>query len=290
MHFLSWVLPVITSLVLNKKHTVIPSCFLVPQDPNEDEETRQYRLKIEEQKRLREEILKTKEMRRQMQAGVRKKELLERISSQTPTPQIQPAQQNQQMPQPVQPQQQQQQQRQQQPPPQQQPQRQLPQRAPQPLNQTFKNPIQVIPPNGNPQILTPRPNVKARLQMVKGNIQQQQQQQQQTPQVHVPDQQWTQPNPQQRRNCVQIRPGAQIQTLPQKNIPVAPQIQTPGPPQAGAKRTVMQRTKSVDDQQVPQKVRVVKLSGAVSISFCIRRLQISPREGKRLIAAALSVW
>ncbi|XP_010776440.1 RNA-binding protein 33 [Notothenia coriiceps] len=79
-----------------------------PLDPNEDEETRQYRLKIEEQKRLREEILKTKEIRRQMQAGVRKKELLERISSQTPTPQIQPAQQNQQMPQPVQQQQQQQ--------------------------------------------------------------------------------------------------------------------------------------------------------------------------------------
>ncbi|KAK1885447.1 RNA-binding protein 33, partial [Dissostichus eleginoides] len=105
-----------------------------PLDPNEDEETRQYRLKIEEQKRLREEILKTKEMRRQMQAG--------------------------------------------------------------------------------------------------------------------------------RRNSVQIRPGAQIQTVPQKNIPVTPQIQTPGPPQTGAKRTVMQRTKSVEDQQVPQKVRVVKLSGA----------------------------
>uniref|UniRef100_W5K3J0 RNA binding motif protein 33 n=1 Tax=Astyanax mexicanus TaxID=7994 RepID=W5K3J0_ASTMX len=52
--------------------------------PDEDEETRQYRLKIEEQKRLREEILKRKEMRRQMQAGLRKKELMERIGSQNP--------------------------------------------------------------------------------------------------------------------------------------------------------------------------------------------------------------
>ena len=54
-------------------------CF-VPQNPDEDEETRQYRLKIEEQKRLREEILKRKEMRRQMQAGVREKELLDRVA------------------------------------------------------------------------------------------------------------------------------------------------------------------------------------------------------------------
>ncbi|KAM9501584.1 RNA-binding protein 33 isoform 2-T2 [Clarias gariepinus] len=54
------------------------------QDEEEDEETRQYRLKIEEQKRLREEILKRKEMRRQMQAGARKKELLERLGGQVP--------------------------------------------------------------------------------------------------------------------------------------------------------------------------------------------------------------
>ncbi|XP_036451989.1 RNA-binding protein 33 isoform X2 [Colossoma macropomum] len=75
------------------------------QDPDEDEETRQYRLKIEEQKRLREEILKRKEMRRQMQAGVRKKELLERIGSLNPT-QSAPAQlvsQPQPAPQPAQP-------------------------------------------------------------------------------------------------------------------------------------------------------------------------------------------
>uniref|UniRef100_A0A663M3U1 RNA-binding protein 33 n=1 Tax=Athene cunicularia TaxID=194338 RepID=A0A663M3U1_ATHCN len=49
---------------------------------NEDEETRLYRLKIEEQKRLREEILKQKELRRQQQAGARKRELLERLAQQ----------------------------------------------------------------------------------------------------------------------------------------------------------------------------------------------------------------
>ncbi|KAG8573410.1 hypothetical protein GDO81_012394 [Engystomops pustulosus] len=52
------------------------------QFPEEDEETRKYRLKIEEQKRLREEILRQKELRRQQQAGARKKELLERLSQQ----------------------------------------------------------------------------------------------------------------------------------------------------------------------------------------------------------------
>ncbi|XP_036103353.1 RNA-binding protein 33 [Molossus molossus] len=53
-----------------------------PEVPEEDEETRLYRLKIEEQKRLREEILKQKELRRQQQAGARKKELLERLAQQ----------------------------------------------------------------------------------------------------------------------------------------------------------------------------------------------------------------
>ncbi|KAL8164917.1 UNVERIFIED_CONTAM: hypothetical protein K2H54_015735 [Gekko kuhli] len=53
-----------------------------PEFPDEDEETRLYRLKIEEQKRLREEILKQKELRRQLQAGARKKELLERLAQQ----------------------------------------------------------------------------------------------------------------------------------------------------------------------------------------------------------------
>ncbi|NWH61195.1 RBM33 protein, partial [Geococcyx californianus] len=54
--------------------------------PDEDEETRLYRLKIEEQKRLREEILKQKELRRQQQAGARKRELLERLAQQQQQP------------------------------------------------------------------------------------------------------------------------------------------------------------------------------------------------------------
>ncbi|XP_029313261.1 RNA-binding protein 33 isoform X2 [Cottoperca gobio] len=281
--------------VVRKEIPSTPS-NMAPQDPNEDEETRQYRLKIEEQKRLREEILKRKEMRRQMQAGVRKKELLDRLNAQTPTQgpapsQIQPSQQHQQMPYPVlqqqhhhqqqhqpQPQQQQREQKpQQQLHPQQQ--RQMPPRTQQSFNQTFKIPIQStpIPPNGNPQILTPRPNVKTRLQMVKGSVQLQQ-----TP-GPVPDQQWKPPQQnqlqlqQQRRNSAVLnvnRSGTQIQSNQVKNIPVTPslgpgQTQAPTPtptqgPKPGAKRTVMQRAKnpSFEDQQVPQKVRVVKLSGA----------------------------
>ncbi|XP_026577914.1 RNA-binding protein 33-like isoform X3 [Pseudonaja textilis] len=53
-----------------------------PEFPDDDEETRLYCLKIEEQKRLREEILKQKELRRQLQAGARKRELLERLAQQ----------------------------------------------------------------------------------------------------------------------------------------------------------------------------------------------------------------
>ncbi|NXX56177.1 RBM33 protein, partial [Scopus umbretta] len=60
-----------------------------PEYPDEDEETRLYRLKIEEQKRLREEILKQKELRRQQQAGARKRELLERLAQQQQQPSTQ---------------------------------------------------------------------------------------------------------------------------------------------------------------------------------------------------------
>ncbi|CAJ1082049.1 RNA-binding protein 33 isoform X2 [Xyrichtys novacula] len=232
-----------------------------PQDPDEDEETRQYRLKLEEQKRLREEILRRKEMRRQMQAGVRKKELLDRLNSTqiqgTAPAQNQPPQQNQQTPIPAQQQQQQQEQRQQnQLQPQQQ--RQFPLRTPQSMNQSLKGPNQgpLIPPNGDSQTLTPRPNVKTRLQMVKGSNQQ--------PLI---------PGPNQNSALQNVnRPGSQLHSnqVPHKLTPVPPSV---GPGQAqtqtqepkpGAKRTVMQRAKSVGpvDQQVPQKVRVVKLSGA----------------------------
>ncbi|KAM9331903.1 RNA-binding protein 33 isoform 2-T2 [Pholidichthys leucotaenia] len=243
-----------------------------PQDPDEDEETRQYRLKIEEQKRLREEILRRKEQRRQMQAGARKKELLERLNntqantqSHAPT-QVQTAQPNRQIPHPVPPQPLQHQQQ-----PQQRP---FPQRTQQSLSQTMKTPNQ-----GNSNLpgavaQMQRSNVKARLQLVIGNIQQQQ------TSGSGPDQQWKQPQQtqQQQQQLLQQkrtttlqninRPSGQIQSLqtPQRNIPVTTSV-TPGQvqaqgPQPGAKRTVMQRTKSFEGQQVPQKVRVVKLSGA----------------------------
>ncbi|XP_054621874.1 RNA-binding protein 33 isoform X2 [Dunckerocampus dactyliophorus] len=239
-----------------------------PQDPDEDEETRQYRMKLEEQKRLREEILKKKELRRQMQAGVRKKELLDRINTQTPTQSLAPSQnppsqQNQPAPPSIQhpaipPLQQPQEQRQLQ---------QQRQRTQQSLNQ-INNPNQGNP-NGMALMQTHRPNVKARLQMVKGNNQQPQ-----TP-ILGPDQQWRQPprSLQQQRRTSGLqnanKPGTpnQFAQAPLNSIPVTSSL-GPGQPQAqglkpGAKRTVMQRAKLTDSegQQVPQKVRVVKLSG-----------------------------
>ncbi|CAG5896046.1 unnamed protein product [Menidia menidia] len=248
---------------------------MAPQDPNEDEETRQYRLKIEEQKRLREEILKRKELRRQMQAGVRKKELLERLNAQTntpgqgptaaPPPPVQPNQQTQQPAQEAPPQlepKRQQQQTQQQ--------RQFPLRTQPSLNHTLQTPNQgnSIPAGSAAQTQNPRPNVQTRMQMVQGT-----QQQQQTT-GPFPEQQWKQPqqNPQQRQNSALQsvnRPGTQAQNAqaPQKNIHTTP-LAGQGPAQTqglkpGAKRTVMQRAKnsSGEGQQVPQKVRVVKISG-----------------------------
>ncbi|XP_051872043.1 RNA-binding protein 33-like isoform X2 [Pristis pectinata] len=66
----------------NKKQKPASHDSTVGESADEDEETRVYRLKIEEQKRLREEILRQKELRRQQQAGARKKELLERLAQQ----------------------------------------------------------------------------------------------------------------------------------------------------------------------------------------------------------------
>eukprot|EP00063_Salmo_salar_P061313 XP_014036148.1 PREDICTED: RNA-binding protein 33 isoform X2 [Salmo salar] len=215
------------------------------QDPDEDEETRQYRLKIEEQKRLREEILKRKEMRRQMQASVRKKELLERINGQGD------------------PQQHQQ-------PPQQQLQRQFPPKPQQPQQGTS-----AFPPNGTPQ--TPpalRQNVKTRLTKGEQALAPGWQGSQQgrgpgpNPQQQA---QWQQQHGQQRRNVTQLNPvrpgGAPLMgNMPIQGVPMAGlgsgQAQALGP-KSGVKRTVMQRANSGDGAgpQVPQKVRVVKLLG-----------------------------
>lgn len=220
------------------------------QDPEEDEETRQYRLKIEEQKRLREEILRRKELRRQMQAGVRKKELLDRLNT-NPPPQT-PSQ-----PQPaLQPPPQQHEQ-----PPRPQQQRHIPPRQP---NQTVRNPNlpTPIPPNEASQTLRARP-----INMGPGN-------QQQHSGINPAQQQTllTPPQPlqqQQRRNSGlqnANRPMAQIRATPvaQNTIPTTPPIQTQAAPKPGAKRTVMQRARNTgtDLGQVPQKVRVIKLSAA----------------------------
>ncbi|XP_065145454.1 RNA-binding protein 33 isoform X1 [Paramisgurnus dabryanus] len=201
-----------------------PQSSTTPEDPDEDEETRQYRLKIEEQKRLREEILKRKELRRQMQAGKRKKELLERIGgqNQNQTPQTQNATQT--------------------------PATQPPQ------------PVPSLISNGTPQNISsgpvaPRLNVKARLQNTK-------------PQAEASG--WSGP-PKQQNTSTDTNQQAQWQ--PQQKRPMNPPpaqrqgavqsspVEAHGQAQPGGKRTVMQRTNSTESPQVPQKVRVVKLSG-----------------------------
>ncbi|XP_060638569.2 RNA-binding protein 33 isoform X2 [Anolis sagrei] len=227
--------------------------------PEEDEETRLYRLKIEEQKRLREEILKQKELRRQLQAGARKRELLERLAQQ----------------QPQQPQQQQQQQQQQQPQPGSSVQHQEEETSQSPAN---GNPLLPLP--GAP----PRQNVKYRLMGKKQD-------------PLIPNPPAVQPKPtnilqagdnaqfqgQQIKTVKQLR---QTRTVPENELPspykglqtrsggvhlmnpsqIARVASVQGQPQElkpGVKRTVMQRANSGsgDGPHVGAKVRVIKLSG-----------------------------
>lgn len=202
-----------------------------------------------------------------MQAGVRKKELLDRLNSQTPgrspaPPQAtpQPAPHQEPLPPPPQDQLQQLQQ-----------QRQSTLRAPQPLYPPLTGPnLSVLaPPNGGAQTPALGPNVKTRLHMSKGPTQQQQ-----APRPG-PNQQWKQPQqnqqqpPQQRWNAaVQIKLGAEVNEPTQRNIPLISTVASAqAGPKLGAKRTVMQRTNIslTDGQQLPQKVRVIKLCGAVSM-------------------------
>ncbi|XP_042616429.1 RNA-binding protein 33-like isoform X6 [Cyprinus carpio] len=212
-----------------KKECPAAQSSTTPEDPDEDEETRQYRLKLEEQKRLREEILKRKEQRRQMQAGMRKKELMERISGQNPN--------------------------------------QTPQ-TPNPTQYPAAQPPAPVPSlisNGTPQnpssgLSSPRPNVKARLQNTNPQAQTSgwsgpQKQQNAGPEASQQGQ-W---QPQQKRTMTPQntqRQGA-AQTSPSEGAV--------GQPQPGGKRTVMQRTNSIESPQVPQKVRVVKLQGEVVV-------------------------
>ncbi|KAG9273627.1 RNA-binding protein 33 [Astyanax mexicanus] len=196
------------------------------QVPDEDEETRQYRLKIEEQKRLREEILKRKEMRRQMQAGLRKKELMERIGSQNPN---QTQTQTQPQPHPL-------------PPTQNTP--TPPSSQPQPAPQPPQQIPSALAPNGDPQTpAQPRGNVKARIQTSRPDPLS-------TRTEPVPQLQQIQQLQQQRRPPAQQNPPRQF-PIPTGN----PQPQAPRP---GGKRTVMQRANVGGSSQIPQKVRVVK--------------------------------
>lgn len=101
--------------------------------------------------------------------------------------------------------------------------------------------------------------------------------QQQQPPRPGPNQQWKQPQHnqqqplQQRRNAaVQIKLGAEVNEPTQRNIPLISTVASAQTgPKLGAKRTVMQRTNIslTDGQQLPQKVRVIKLCGAVSMPF-----------------------
>lgn len=217
-----------------------------PEYPDEDEETRLYRLKIEEQKRLREEILKQKELRRQQQAGARKRELLERL-----------AQQQQQQP------------------------------CSQQSYMQHEEDSSEFPTNGSPYIphsgLQTRHNVKNRLLVRKqdavvanihpkptdfpqgaGDGQYQGQQMKPVKQLRqtrtVPASQ-----PQAPQKVLQTKPAAAALPTPQAarvaSVPARPQEQKPG-----VKRTVMQRTNSGSDgPHVGSKVRVIKLSGGVSL-------------------------
>ncbi|XP_067864358.1 RNA-binding protein 33 isoform X2 [Heptranchias perlo] len=224
----------------NRKQKPASQDPAVIEPTDEDEETRVYRLKIEEQKRLREEILRQKELRRQQQAGARKKELLERL-----------AQQQQQQPAAQQPSQQQQL-------------ANTPQ-APQNSNPATLQPVSLIQPNIKNRLFTRKQGIGAGVQQqfIKthqaGNILQvQAEMRKNTNQVK------------------QVRPAPLNQLQFPKLVQCKP-VGTPGPsvqsgkmvvpavkPQElkpGIKRTVMQRMNSGggDGPHINPKIRVLKL-------------------------------
>lgn len=203
-------------------------------------------MKIEEQKRLREEILKQKELRRQQQAGARKRELLERL-----------AQQQQQQP------------------------------CSQQSYVQHEEDSSEFPANGSPYVphsgLQTRHNVKNRLLVRKqdpvvANIHpkpsdfpqgagdgQYQGQQLKAVKPLRPTRTVPASQPQTLQKVLQSKPAAAALPTPQAarvaSVPARPQEQKPG-----VKRTVMQRTNSASDgPHVGSKVRVIKLSGGVSL-------------------------
>ncbi|XP_030054389.1 RNA-binding protein 33 isoform X2 [Microcaecilia unicolor] len=228
-----------------------------PELPDEDEETRLYRLKIEEQKRLREEILKQKELRRQQQAGARKKELLERLAQR---------QQQSSLPLP------------------------LPLAQAQQEEQTSH-----IPTNGSSLPTQPgtmvRPNMKNRLQVQKQETAHTSVPQRNQPHFQTASSLCAQVQDQQNTIVKQLRPNRITPQTPtqqfqkmQTRSAMATTVQTPpqtarvasiqGRPlelKPGAKRTVMQRASSAggDGPHVGAKFRMIKLpaGGGENVGF-----------------------
>ncbi|XP_036212068.1 RNA-binding protein 33 isoform X2 [Myotis myotis] len=210
-----------------------------PEFPDEDEETRLYRLKIEEQKRLREEILKQKEMRRQQQAGARKKELLERLAQQ------QQQQQQQQL---------------------------CSTGAP---AEREEPPALPLPTNGNPLLPFPgaqgRQNVKNRL-LVKNQDVALSSLQPKTSNFVPPGAnmqysgQPVKPLKHLRHRVLQTQPEDGDEPPPAQTARVTALQGRPPDSKPGAKRTVMHRANSGggDGPHVSSKVRVIKLSGGIS--------------------------
>lgn len=244
MHVLSPLRSTRSATLASSPSAVKQTCVLL-QFPDEDEETRLYRLKIEEQKRLREEILKQKELRRQQQAGARKKELLERLAQQQQL-HLPPAAAEQ----------------------------ERPVASPSPTN---GNPLLPFP---GAQV---RQNVKNRL-LVKNqdvtvsNVQPktsnfvpsganlQYQGQQMKPLKHLRQARTVPQSPAQHK-VLQVKPAdGEGPPPPSQTARVASLQGRPPDAKPGAKRTVMHRANSGggDGPHVSSKVRVIKLSGGVS--------------------------
>ncbi|XP_078393221.1 RNA-binding protein 33 isoform X4 [Cetorhinus maximus] len=245
----------------NRKQKPTSQDSTVAEPPDEDEETRVYRLKIEEQKKLREEILKQKELRRQQQAGARKKELLERLAQQ-----------------------------QQQPPAAQQPSQQqlanTPQ-APQNINTSTLQAVSLVQPNIKNRLFTKKQGigVGAQQQFIKthqaGNILQVQAEMKKN--INQVKQVRPAPlNQLQFSKLVQCKPantpGSSVQ--PGKMLVPAVKTQELKP---GVKRTVMQRMNSGggDGPHINPKIRVLKLptmQGSENTGFSHPEVQPQQRQ------------
>ncbi|XP_041040053.1 RNA-binding protein 33 isoform X1 [Carcharodon carcharias] len=245
----------------NRKQKPTSQDSTVAEPPDEDEETRVYRLKIEEQKKLREEILKQKELRRQQQAGARKKELLERL-----------AQQQQQAPAAQQPSQQQ---------PANTPQ------APQNINTSTLQAVSLVQPNIKNRLFTKKQGigVGAQQQFIKthqaGNILQVQAEMKKN--INQVKQVRPAPlNQLQFSKLVQCKPANTPGSSVQPGKMLVPTVKTQEL-KPGVKRTVMQRMNSGggDGPHINPKIRVLKLptmQGSENTGFSHPEVQPQQRQ------------